>query len=122
MIHTIEKENKRKARHKRIRRKVAGSPEQPRLSIHRSHKNLFVQVIDDSQGKVLFGMSTLSKEIKSKLKYGGNKKAASLFGETFAGLAQKKGIKKVCFDRGGYQYHGRIKEFAEAARKSGLEF
>ena len=116
------KEHKRFSRHQRIRKKVMGAPDQPRLCIHRSLKNMQAQIIDDIAGKVLFGLSTLDKEVRSKIKSGGNITAASLLGETLAQRAKAKGIKKVCFDRGGYLYHGRVKAFAEGARKGGLEF
>ncbi len=84
--------------------------------------NLQAQIVDDSAGKVLIGKSTLAKDVKSKAKTGGNVSAASVLGEVLATEAIKKGIKKVAFDRGGYLYHGRIKAFAEAARRAGLEF
>lgn len=116
------KESKRFFRHKRIRTKVRGFALQPRLCLHRSLNNLFAQVVDDSSGKILFGMSTLTKQLRDKVKDGGNVKAASFLGEAFALEAQKRGIKKVCFDRGGYMYHGRVQAFAEAARKAGMEF
>ncbi len=116
------KEVKRYYRHQRIRKKVSGTSERPRLSVHRSLKNIQAQVIDDAQGKVLLGISTLSKDIRSKVKYGGNAQAATALGELVAAEAQKKGIKQVTFDRGGCIYHGRIKAFAEAARQGGLEF
>ncbi len=122
MSKTQIKEKKRFFRHKRIRKKVFGTKETPRVCLHRSLKNLYVQVVDDTQGKVLFGMSTKTKDIQEKMKNGGNVEAASILGEAFALEAQKKGIKKVCFDRGGWLYHGRIKAFAESARKSGMEF
>ena len=117
-----DKEYKRVARHKRVRKKVQGTPERPRLCVHRSLKNLAVQVVDDTTGKVLCGISTLSKEVRTKLKTGGNIQAAEVLGEAFAAVAHKKGIKIVAFDRGGYLYHGRVKAFAEAARKAGMEF
>ena len=116
------KEVKRVFRHKRIRKKVIGTLQRPRLCLHRSLKNLSAQVIDDTQRKILFGMSTLSKDIKGKVKSGGNIDAAKQFGEVFAKKAKEKGISKVAFDRGGHPYHGRIKAFAEAAREGGLEF
>jgi large subunit ribosomal protein L18 len=116
------KEIKRDSRHKRIRKYLSGTKDQPRLCVHRSSGNLYAQVIDDVSGKVLFGKSTLAKELKGKFKNGGNMDAAAALGELFASIAIKNGIKKVCFDRGGYQYHGRVKAFAEAARKSGMEF
>lgn len=79
-------------------------------------------MIDDVQGKILFGLSTLNEKLRSKVKTGGNVNAATVLGEAFAALAKEKGITKVCFDRGGYLYHGRVRAFAEAARKGGLEF
>lgn len=122
MIISKDKEVKRIGRHKRIRKKIAGTSDQPRLCIHRSLTNFYAQIVDDSTGKVLFGMSTRNKVMSGKIKYGGNVAAASALGELFAAEVQKKGIKKVCFDRGGYLYHGRVKAFAEGARKSGMEF
>ena len=116
------KEVKRIFRHQRIRKRVSGTAEQLRLCVHRSLKHMHAQIIDDVQRKVLFGLSTLDKDVRSKIKSGGNVSAAEILGEALARKAQEKGIKKVCFDRGGYLYHGRIKAFAEAARKGGLEF
>ena len=115
-------EKKRLYRHKRIRKKIAGTQERPRLCVHRSLKNLYAQIIDDDSGKVLFGMSTMKKELRDSLKNGGNIDAAMKLGEAFGAIAQEKGIKKVSFDRGGYLYHGRVKAFAEGARKAGMEF
>jgi len=116
------KEQQRIYRHERIRNGLVGTPGRPRLCVHRSLNNLQAQIIDDSAGKVLIGKSTLAKDVKSKLKSGGNVNAAGVLGESLALEAIKKGIKKVSFDRGGYLYHGRIKAFAEAARKAGLIF
>lgn len=113
---------KRIYRHQRIRKKVSGTPEYPRLCVHRSLKNFYAQVVDDTSGQVLLGMSTLEKTLRKDLKSGGNVEAAFLLGSAFAAKAQKKGIKRVCFDRGGYLYHGRVKAFAEAARQGGMEF
>ncbi|HOY09769.1 MAG TPA: 50S ribosomal protein L18 [Candidatus Omnitrophota bacterium] len=118
----IVKESKRLARHIRIRKRVVGTSARPRLCIHRSLKNFAAQIIDDSSGKVLFGLSTKNQTIKQKIKSGGNIQAAAALGEVFASELVAKGLKEVCFDRGGYVYHGRVKAFAEAARKSGLEF
>ena len=102
---------------------MSGTPAQPRLCVHRSLKNLTAQVIDDSSGKILLGLSTLSKNVRDKVnKIGGNVESATIFGNIFAQEAQKKGIKKVCFDRGGVVYHGRVKAFADAARAAGMEF
>ncbi len=116
------REKQRVLRHSRIRKKSFGTAERLRLCVHRSLKNFYAQIIDDDQGKVLFGMSTLAKEVRSKIKDAGNIQAATQFGETFAQKAKEKGFTKVCFDRGGYLYHGRIKAFADGARKGGLEF
>jgi large subunit ribosomal protein L18 len=116
------KEHKRIFRHERIRKTMSGTSERPRLCLHRSLNNLQAQIIDDVSGKVIIGKSTLAKDVRAKAKTGGNIGAASVLGEALAVEALKKGIKKVAFDRGGYLYHGRIKAFAEAARKGGLEF
>ena len=116
------KEHKRISRHQRIRKGVAGTTQRPRLCLHRSLNNLQAQIVDDGAGKILIGKSTLAKDVKAKIKTGGNIKAASILGEVLAAEAIKKGIKQVAFDRVGYLYHGRIKAFAEAARKGGLEF
>jgi len=116
------KEQQRIYRHQRIRNGLEGTSLRPRLCLHRSLNNLQAQIIDDSAGKVLIGKSTLAKDVKSKAKSGGNVGAATILGEVLAQEAIKKGIKKVAFDRGGYLYHGRVKAFAEAARKAGLEF
>ena len=116
------KEQQRIYRHQRIRNGLSGTTQRPRLCLHRSLNNLQAQIIDDSVGKVLIGKSTLAKDVVAKSKSGGNVNAATILGEALATEAIKKGIKKVAFDRGGYLYHGRIKAFAEAARKAGLEF
>jgi len=117
-----DRELKRINRHKRIRKKMTGTNELPRMCVHRSLKNFYVQLVDDTSGKVLCGLSTRTKDLRSKVKGGGNIGAATQLGEAFASVAKEKGIKKVCFDRGGYIYHGRVKAFAEAARKGGMEF
>ena len=116
------KEQQRAFRHQRIRKGIVGTTLRPRLCIHKSLNNFEAQIIDDTSGKILLGKSTLAKDVRTKIKTGGNVSAAEILGSIFAGEAVKKGIKKVCFDRGGYMYHGRIKAFAEAARKAGLEF
>jgi large subunit ribosomal protein L18 len=115
-------EHKRISRHERIRKTITGTTERPRLCVHRSIKNMQAQIIDDATGKVLIGKSTLAKDLRNKIKYAGNVSGAAVLGEALAAEAVKKGIKKVSFDRGGYLYHGRVKAFAEAARKGGLEF
>lgn len=116
------KEIRRKKRHKRIRNKLYGTQEKPRLVIHRSLNNIFAQVIDDTQSKTLLSLSTLDKAIKQKNKTSGNLKTAAEFGEIFAKAAKEKGIAKVVFDRAGYLFHGRVKVFADSVRKNGLEF
>ncbi len=117
-----KKEIKRYGRHRRIRRKIVGTAARPRLCVHRSLKNLYVQIIDDVNGKVLLGLSTLNKSVRQKEADGGNVKGAARLGEAVAGLAKKQGITSVAFDRGGYLFHGRVKAFAESARKAGLHF
>ncbi len=114
------KRKRRIKRRKSIRKKVFGVKEKPRLSIYRSSKNIYCQLIDDTIGKTLVSASTLSEDIKKKVPYGGNKKAAELVGLKIAEEAKKNGIDKVVFDRGGYKYHGRVKALAESARKNNL--
>ncbi len=116
------REELRQARHNRVRKKVAGSPEKPRLNVYRSLNNIYAQIVDDEGGKTLVSASTLDSEVKSQIKSGGNVDAAKAVGELVAKRAQEKGIKQVVFDRGGYIYHGRVKSLAEAARSGGLEF
>ena len=118
----LKKEIGRLKRHRRLRKRILGTPERPRLALHRSSKNLVAQIIDDLNQKTLLGISTLSKEFRDKIKSGGTEKSAALFGEMVANLAKGKGFSKIVFDRGGYLYHGRVKAFADAARKGGLEF
>ncbi|MEW5895292.1 MAG: 50S ribosomal protein L18 [Candidatus Omnitrophota bacterium] len=118
-----KREEKRLAKHERIRKVISGRPDQPRLCVHRSLKNFYAQIIDDTTGKVLFGKSTRNKEVVTAgVKNGGNVDGAAVLGKMFALMAKERGIKKVSFDRGGYLYHGRVKAFAEAARANGLEF
>lgn len=111
-------------RHFRLRKKVIGNPERPRLSIYPSIKHLEAQIINDFEQKTLVGFTTKAKEFQkiSGLKTGGNVAAAVLFGKFVAVKAKEKGISKVVFDRGGFLYHGRIKAFADAAREQGLSF
>ena len=113
---------KRERRHKRIRKKIIGTAEKPRLSVHKSLKHIYIQIIDDIKGNTILSISTLNKEIKEKIK--GKKKSEQAFivGEAIGKLAIEKGIKEVIFDRGGFKYHGRIKSVADGARKSGLKF
>jgi large subunit ribosomal protein L18 len=104
--------------HTRIRRRLAGTPERPRLNIYRSLNHIYAQVIDDSKGVTLISASTVA----AKSKTGGNVAAAKEIGKQIAERAKEKGINKVVFDRGGYLYHGRVKALADAAREAGLEF
>jgi large subunit ribosomal protein L18 len=117
-----KKEELRLKRHKRIKMKMSGTKEKPRLVVHRSLKNISAQVLDDSAGQVLFSLSTKDKAIRQKFSSAGNLKSAEIFGELFAIAAKEKGVSQVIFDRAGYLYHGRIKSFAEALRKGGMEF
>jgi large subunit ribosomal protein L18 len=105
-----------------VRKKVQGTPERPRLSVFRSNKHIYVQVIDDVAGLTLASASTKLKNLREKLAKTGNKKAAEIVGEAIAKEAIGVGIKCVCFDRGPYRYHGRVKSLADAARKAGLVF
>ncbi|MEN6371197.1 MAG: 50S ribosomal protein L18 [Armatimonadota bacterium] len=117
-----KREALRQKRHRRVRKKVAGTAEQPRLNIYRSLCNIYAQIIDDTQAVTVASASTIDPEIKGKIKTGGNIDSAKLVGEAVAKRALEKGIKKVVFDRGGYQYHGRVQSLADAAREAGLEF
>lgn len=112
----------RLARHDRVRKKVFGTPDRPRLCVYRSIKNIYAQVIDDTKGNTLVAASSLDKEIQEQIKYGGNKEVAKMVGALIAKRALEKGIETVSFDRGGYLYHGRIQELAEGAREAGLKF
>ena len=114
--------DKRLKRHQRIRMDISGTPEKPRLCVFRRSKNISAQIIDDVNGNTLASASTIDKEIKGDIKYGGNKEAAKAVGEAVAKRALEKGIKEVSFDRGGYLYHGRVKELADGAREAGLKF
>jgi large subunit ribosomal protein L18 len=119
MIRRTEKKQIRSRIHKRIRRKLAGTTERPRLAVFRSVAHIYAQVIDDSQGNTLVSASSVDKGARTK---GGNVAAAKTIGKLVAERAKEKGIKQVVFDRGGYHYHGRVKALADAAREAGLEF
>lgn len=119
MITKPNTEAKRIHRHKRVRGKISGTAEMPRLSIYRSTNHIYAQIIDDVKGVTLCSASSLDKDIKAK---GGNKEGAKLVGQMIAKVALEKGIETVVFDRGGYLYHGRVKEVAEGAREGGLKF
>lgn len=118
----MEKRAARKKRHERIRNKIIGTPETPRMSVYRSLNNIYVQLIDDFSGNTLVAASTKEPALSEKIENGGNKEAARMVGQLVAERARDKGIKSVVFDRCGYKYHGRLKEVAEAARKQGLNF
>lgn len=105
--------------HKRIRSRIGGTQERPRLAVFRSLNHIYAQVIDDQQGHTLVSAASTEKDLKSK---GGNVEGAKVIGKAVAERAKEKGIKRVVFDRGGYQYHGRVKALADAAREAGLEF
>ncbi len=115
-----KKDDARKKRHGRIRKKMVGTAERPRLAVHRSSKNIYVQVVDDVNAKTLISFSTMDKSFP-QAKAAKVKKSETL-GQVFAAKLKEKGINKIAFDRGGYPYHGRIKAFADAAREAGLEF
>jgi len=119
MIHNIDKKEIRTRVHRRIRRKLQGTAERPRLAVFRSVAHIYAQVIDDSKGVTLASASSVDKGAKTN---GGNLAAAKTIGKLVAERAKEKGIAKVVFDRGGYPYHGRVKALADAARAAGLEF
>ena len=120
MIKKIDRNKARCARHERVRNKITGTSNVPRLNVFRSNSNIFAQIIDDEASKTLVSASSIDKELK--LENGGNTEAAEKVGELLAKRAKKAKISKVVFDRGGYLYHGRVKALAEAARENGLEF
>jgi large subunit ribosomal protein L18 len=122
MITSIDRSGERRRIHKRIRAKISGSANRPRLCVYRSSRYVYAQIIDDAQGKTLAAASTTEKDVRGDLKHGGNIQAAKVVGKTIAQRAKEKGIEAVVFDRGGYLYHGRIKAVAEAAREAGLKF
>ncbi|OUN00415.1 MAG: 50S ribosomal protein L18 [Paenibacillaceae bacterium ZCTH02-B3] len=122
MINKISRNEARKRRHLRVRKKISGTPERPRLSVFRSLKHIYAQLIDDTRGVTLVSASTLDKELAGQIKNGGNVEAARKVGELIAKRALEKGYAKVVFDRGGYLYHGRVRALADAAREAGLEF
>ena len=119
MVSKTDRKLERVRRHKRVRNKIAGTPERPRLSVFRSNSNIYVQLIDDVNGCTLAQASTLDKEVKEKH---ANKVAAKEVGTLIAKRAEKINIKDIVFDRGGYIYHGVVKEVAEVAREGGLNF
>ena len=122
MLKKADKNAKRLQRHKRVRRKVFGTPQRPRLCVFRSSNNIYAQILDDTNRVTLVAASSLDEAVKGAVNHTGNKEAAKMVGEMVAKKAVEKGITEVVFDRGGYIYHGRIKELAEGAREAGLKF
>jgi large subunit ribosomal protein L18 len=116
------KEQVRQRLHDRIRKKIRGSETRPRLAVYRSQGHIYAQVIDDDAGRTIVAACSLDKDVKAKHKRGGNLAAAKEVGGLVASRAKQKGIELVVFDRGGFQYHGRIKALADAAREAGLKF
>ena len=119
MVKTFDKNAQRMKRHTRVRGKISGTPERPRLNVYRSNANIYAQIIDDVAGVTLCAASSTEKDFGS---IGSNKEAAKKVGMTIAERAKAKGIEDVVFDRGGYIYHGRVSELAAGAREGGLEF
>jgi large subunit ribosomal protein L18 len=116
------KEDIRSRIHRRIRKKIAGTPERPRLAVFRSQSHIYAQVIDDGTGRTVCSASSLDEALKKDSKRGANVAAAKAVGSLIATRAKEKGVDTVVFDRGGFQYHGRIKALADAAREGGLKF
>ncbi len=114
--------DRRVKRHERVRKDLYGTPEKPRLCVYRSNKNISAQIIDDVSGTTLVAASSLDKDLKAEVANGGNKEAAKKVGAALAKKAAAKGIEEVCFDRGGFLYHGRVAELAAGAREGGLKF
>jgi len=120
---SVRKRAQRLRRKRHVRKKVSGTPDRPRLTVFRSHKNIYAQIVDDLAGRTLVAASSLEKPLRERLTIGGgNKAAAAAVGTSLAEKAVQAGIRKVVFDRNGFPFHGRIRELAEAARKGGLEF
>ena len=119
MVNRPDTKKARLRRHKRVRAKISGTAERPRLNVYRSAKNIYAQVIDDVKGVTICAASSLDKEIEG---YGGNKDAAFEVGKLIAARAAEKNIEEVIFDRGGYIYHGRVASLADGAREGGLKF
>lgn len=121
----VRKESRAKVRlnkHRRLRNRISGTPERPRLAVFRSNNHMYAQIIDDTVGNTLVSASTLQKDVKAELEKTNNVEAASKLGEVIAKRALEKGITNVVFDRGGFIYQGKVKALADAAREAGLEF
>ncbi|MFX4263059.1 50S ribosomal protein L18 [Pelotomaculum propionicicum] len=122
MLNKTSRKELRGIRRERVRKKIQGTAERPRLNVFRSLQNIYAQIIDDENGRTLVSISTLAPELKGKLPSSSNSAAAAAVGQLLAQKAVEAGIKQVVFDRAGYVYHGRIKALADAARAGGLEF
>ena len=122
MIHQKDKNAIRQVRHMRVRSKLRGTPERPRLCVYRSSKHIYAQIVDDDSAVTLASASTVEPALREKVRELKKADAAALVGQTAAQRALEKGIASVVFDRGGYLYHGRVKALAEAAREAGLQF
>jgi large subunit ribosomal protein L18 len=122
MLTEISKDAARRRIHVRIRARVRGRGQMPRVNVYRSLHNIYAQIVDDSRGQTLVSASTVDKQVRATLKSGGNVEAAKVVGKVLAERAQAAGISRVVFDRGGYAYHGRVKALAEALRAAGLKF
>ncbi len=121
-VHKLSRNAHRQRVHLRVRTRLAGTPERPRLCVYRSLNHIYAQVIDDRTGRTLAAASSLDKETRKQIKGGGNVAAAKVIGKAIAERARAAGVAQVAFDRGGYKYHGRIQALAEAAREAGLKF
>ena len=121
-VRNLSRDIHRKRVHARVRTRIEGTPERPRLCVYRSLEHIYAQVVDDRAGKTLVSASSVDSETKKSLKGGGNIAAAKVIGKSIAERAKAAGISKVVFDRGGYKYHGRVKALADAAREAGLQF
>ncbi|HXJ17186.1 MAG TPA: 50S ribosomal protein L18 [Candidatus Polarisedimenticolia bacterium] len=121
-VRKLSREAHRRRIHVRMRKRVGGTPERPRLCVHRSTRHIRAQVIDDAAGRTIVSASSLDKDVRAQIKGGGNIAASKIVGKVVAERARAKGIEQVVFDRGGYQYHGRVQALAEAAREAGLKF
>jgi large subunit ribosomal protein L18 len=115
-------QTRRLRRQRRVRNRLAGTSQRPRLAVFRSSKHIYAQMINDQTGTTLVAASTMEPEVKAQVKYGGNKAAAVVVGRIVGERARKAGIDKVCFDRRSYKYHGRVAALAQAAREAGLKF
>jgi len=121
-VRKLSREAHRQRIHVRMRKRVVGTPERPRLCVHRSTRHIRAQVIDDAVGRTIVSASSLDKDVRALIRGGGNIAASKVVGKVVAERARAKGVEQVVFDRGGYQYHGRVQALAEAAREAGLKF